>query len=192
MAEYSDWVDAISVHLPNCPRVAIIHAVKQTVIEFCERSLAWVYQCEETALIDSGAILDLPINSTICHTWALQGRTEIHCCGNDPAFFVEPPNLLQFDDPERLTLTSIKPLVSLKPTQDALSCPDFIALDYFDGIASGAVAYLQQQPREEWSAPNMVQIHLQRFEAAITRGVRKRNNGFGKSKACATVKSHYL
>jgi len=82
--------------------------------------------------------------------------------------------------------------VSLKPTQDALSCPDVIALDYFDGIASGAVAYLQQQPREEWSAPNMVQIHLQRFEAAITRGVRKRNSGFGKSKACATVKSHYL
>lgn len=198
MAAYSDWVDAVSIHLENCPRVAVIGAVKSCVIEFCDKSHAWIFEHPEVTLVDGEnryQLVDMPNDSSICKVWGLRGHNAYSCDERDnPRYHYEHPDLIVIDDELSVssTLTTITPLLSLKPRQSALDCPDFIADDYFECILNGAVAYLQMQPTADWSQPNMAAVHQAEYLAGIERARSRLADGFGKAKPRYRVQPQYL
>lgn len=203
MAAYADWVEAASIHLDQCPRVAVLHAIKQCVIEFCMRSKVWTFEHDDIAFNpdDPRYTLDrLPVDSTICHVWSLNGRN--YCCTPDEMqrFNYEYPNaiILAVDRDERtgavrdIEPSVLKPFVSLKPMQKSLDCPDFIADDYFEVILNGAVAYLQMQPSKKWSSPNTAAFYQSEFLSGIDRAIKRMNEGFNRMKPTNQTKPHYL
>lgn len=195
MAAYTDWVDAVAIHLSECPRAAIIVAVKSCVIEFCDKSRAWVFEHADIQLTDGDdryQLSGLPNESTICHVWSLVGRKAYAANRCEQHFYhYEHPSWIVIDE-DRPTLDVIKPFVSLKPRQTSLDCPDFIADDYFEVITNGAVAYLQMQPSVEWSQPNMATVHQAEFLAGIERASRRLEDGFGMARQSHRVKPQFL
>ena len=195
MAAYAEWVDGVLIHTASAPRPAVLHAIKQAVIEFCDQSRAWMYEHPQIDLVDGEShyqLADQPTESTICYVWSMRGRKG-YCCNerDNPRYHYESPDLIVIDDEKPLEKT-ITPLVSLKPRQNSLECPDFIYDHYFEAIQKGAVAYLQMQPERSWSNPNVAQIHQAEYERWIARAKDQVNQGFGKAKPKNTVKPHYF
>ena len=191
MAEYQDWVDNIVIHLRDCPRSVIVDAVRQAVIEFCERSHIWVYDCPEVEVVadELRYALELPLFTSICHVWTLKGREFVReCC--KPDFRVEHPDQVVFAQPT--DLKTLRAVVAVKPRRTSQTCPDFMVDDYFEPIASGAVSYLQMQPSSPWSQPNMAVAHQQIFENGVAQAINKRNRGFHLEPVRKSTRPHYF
>ena len=193
MAAYVDWVDGVLIHVGNCPRPAVLHAIKQAVIEFCDRSRVWLFEPVGIELmVDQNRyeIEDQPTESTICHLW--DAYTERRDC--DVNIHYESPNILVVKPKKNGQFIPYKvaPLLSLKPRQNSLECPDFIYDDYFEVIQNGAVAYLQLQPERPWSQFNMAQFHQLEYERGIDRATQKINEGLNRPKPSYRVKANFL
>lgn len=195
MAAYVDWVDGVLIHVGNAPRPAVIHAIKQAAIEFCDRSRAWIYEHPQIELIANELqyqLIEQPTESAISYVWSLRGRNG-YCCDerDNPRYHYESPDMIVIDN-EKPFAKNIRPLVSLVPRQNSLECPDFIFDRYFEAVQNGAVAYLQMQPEREWSALNMAQFHQGEYERWIDRAKDHISQGFGKAKPRNIVKPHYF
>jgi hypothetical protein len=194
MAEFSDWVDVVSIHLAACPRVVVIDAVRTVAIDFLERTRAWVYDCPVLTFDSTQAeyFLDLPSQAVLAHVWSARGRKYIKDQSTEPEYHIQYPDILILQDPAKVRLLDFSPVVSLKPKHDALSCPDFLLGDYRQAIASGAVAYLQMQPSQTWSQPNMAAPHQAFFEQAIVHAIQRRDQGFGLVRTANRVRPHFF
>jgi hypothetical protein len=59
-------------------------------------------------------------------------------------------------------------------------------------IASGAIAYLQMQPSQTWSQPNMAAAHQAIFEQSITHVIAQRDQGFGLMRNANRVRAQFF
>jgi hypothetical protein len=199
MAEYADFVDGVSIHLSKCPRPIILNAIKYAVMKFCNDSRVWVIDAGEIDVTPENRIysLDIPSETTVCYVHSLFGRDE--CSdrigrGERRAYYryhIDHPNILVVDEKYIHTRT-LNPVVSLKPSQNALSCADIIFDEYSNAITSGAVAHLQMQPLTTWTEPNMAQAHLQIFMQGIEDARQTFNRGFGISEPNYRTRPSYL
>lgn len=188
MAEYADFLDGISIHLPKCPRPIILNAIKHSAKKFCNESRIWVMDVPDIDVTPDNRIypLDVPSEASICYVHSLHGRDGVGDAfgrGKRMAalrYHIDHPNMLVIDE-QYVQGQTLKPVVSLKPMQNALTCADILFDEYYDAIVAGAVAYLQMQPVTNWSVPNMSQIHLAVFDEAIDTARQSLNRGFGIS-----------
>jgi len=191
MAEYDDLVSRVAIHVSPCPEKVILDAVRDVVRDFCIKTKGWIYDCPAINIDSTKDVYDLsvPEGSSPFYIWSLEGRTGRYNDSDD--YFINLDGKLQFNGAVRYS-KAIKPLVSLIPTKSASGFPDYIVNFFEETIVSGAVAELQQQPFRDWSEPNAVGIHLQKYELGLTEARRFRDEGLNKSKARSRVKAHYM
>lgn len=191
MANYDDLVSRVAIHVSPCPEKVILDAVREVVRDFCMKTKGWVHDCPAIEVDPTQTIydLDVPEGSATFHIWSLEGRTGQYKANDD--YFINLDGKLQFNEAVRSSKT-IKPLVSLIPTGKSEGFPDYIVNFFEETIVSGAVAELQQQPFRDWSQPNAVGIHLQKYEQGLAQAQRFRDEGLNKSKVRNRVKPHYI
>lgn len=202
MAEYAQFIDGVSFHLYECPRPIILNAIKSSVMQFCNDSRIWIYDCQEFQVTNdqNRYILNIPNDATICYIHSVYGRDnrKEHAGGNNRSYrrqpylyHLESPNQLVIDEPQ-IETTILKPVVSLKPLQDALDCADILFDSYYETIVSGAVYRLMMQSSASWSNPNLAAMHMQIFQDGISRAVKAINDGIGLTEPNYRTTPSYL
>lgn len=204
MVQLDEFVNGVSVHLGNAgassvPRVAIVFAARQAVKQFCDESFSYIVNAFDPtddknidrhptstsiymSRIEKECRLTLPRNTHIVKVWQL---ADCACQPNDELDSIyDYPNVINLYDNHADTTNVI---VSLSINQHALDCPDYIFHQYYDGILSGIIAYLQAMPNREWAMPNFAENHQQKFMQTIEKAKRAVDNGFRKRRAPTSI-----
>lgn len=182
MAEYDQFIPGILIHVgTDCPRLVVMNVLKSTVREFCERTRAWIIDHAAIPITNHAQLvypLNIPNLNYVCKIWSIHGRERVADYFECPAYHVDFNNKLVFEKELPNDLITIKPVISLMPGQDALSCPDFIYQNYYDVIVAGAVARMQVMPARQWSNPQLASLHVQTFDTGVQKARCDVEDGF--------------
>lgn len=201
MASYDDFLPYVLQDVPGCPEIAAVHAIRNTVIDFCEKSLVVQADLDPVSLVASQGDYDLepPTNRLVTKVIKLFYRNqELEPSGQDAvnrATFYNPgasdadgrgpPRTWMQKD----TLTfSVWPLplvaeanaitirAAIKPTRKSTSCEDVLFEDYAEYIGAGAKARLMVTPNKSYTNLPLVmtqnQLYMQGVNVARQRAAR--------------------
>jgi len=168
MKSHDDFLDYVMPHVPGCTVNMALHEIKNTIIDFCEKSLILQETLDPVTVISNIQDYDFEpsrdrVVVKILTGWYKnrklipKGTDEI----NDPSVFssvindVEPergdPRIVTQKDPRTYTLypapedtvaNAVTLRVACKPTRSASTIDDFIYEDYADTIGHGAISRL--------------------------------------------------
>lgn len=207
MVQLEEFVDGISIHLGNAdasgvPRIAIIFAARQAVKRFCDESLSYIASAYEMADIDNDrqpllsdiemirvdrrCELTLPMDTHIIKVWSLSSNA----CERQQSwdYIYDYPNFINLPSDN---YRGDQIVVSLSINQSATEIPDYIFNQYYDGVLSGTIAYLQSMPNREWALPNFAENHEAKFVRAIEKARHSVNNGFRKQTPASTIPGNF-
>lgn len=190
------------------PEIMQIEEIRNAAIEFCEKSLSWQVTQDPYPLMpgingvnpaqpfnnDSGAIVHKILAAN------LQGNGSARVFPQTPEWCDEQyPGWnfgAQLGKPSNVTQTTpdtwtpvpaqaggpwfLIMRVAYKPTRASTGGPDYLFNDYYEVIASGAIARLCAMPKQEWSNPQLVMAHAMVFDTACDKAKVRAARGFGR------------
>lgn len=198
MTSYESFLPYVLPDVPGCPEIAAIQAIRNTVIDFCEKSLVVQADLDPVSLSAGTADYDLepPSNRLVTKIIKLFYKNqELPPFGQDfvpSATFYnpdatdgdsrsEPRGWSQKDErtfsvfpvPKVAESNAITIRAALKPTRASSSCDDVLFEDYVEYLAAGAKARLMLQPNKAYTNPNLVvtqnQLYMQGVNMARQR-----------------------
>ena len=206
---YTQWLPYVQVNVPDCPKALIVEAIRQKVIEFCQRSLFLRQELDGfyTVANDNEYDLSPPVDNNIAQLLMLKvnkrelepktqdDMEEIYQewrdqSGEPQYFFLKNTNTAILV-PKPIGVYPVRILVALKPTQAAQGVDEIIFEEYKDAIKHGALAYLMLMAEKTWSNPNMSAFYQSQFDAAITDSKMRAEKGYAMRKTFRT-KAHYF
>ena len=206
---YTQWLPYVQVNVPDCPKALIVEAIRQKVIEFCQKSLFVRQELDGfyTVADDNEYDLTSPVDTTIAQLLMLKvnkrelepktqdDMEEIYQewrdqSGEPQYFFLKNTNTAILV-PKPIGVYPVRILVALKPTQAAQGVDESIFEEYKDAIKHGALAYLMLMAEKTWSNPNMSAFYQSQFDAAITDSKMRAEKGYAMRKTFRT-KAHYF
>jgi len=206
---YTQWLPYVQVNVPDCPKALIVEAIRQKVIEFCQKSLFLRQELDGfyTVADDNEYDLSPPVDNNIAQLLMLKvnkrelepktqdDMEEIYQewrdqSGEPQYFFLKNTNTAILV-PKPIGVYPVRILVALKPTQAAQGVDEIIFEEYKDAIKHGALAYLMLMAEKTWSNPNMSAFYQSQFDAAITDSKMRAEKGYALRKTFRT-KAHYF
>lgn len=210
LVKYSDLLTEVLPHLTADPSDPMTEAaLKNAVIEFCRGSWVWrhfpdaqdvsageaQYQLEPAAGADVAAILScsydgVPLTQAStdyldenCPTWqtvaaAVKNFTQI----DTDSLYLAPL-------PACTIVGGLSMVLALQPRRSAISFPKWIASQYMEELASGALWKLMSMPGKPWSDAAGAALHHTRFDDAITAARISAARGLGRGLVRST--SHH-
>lgn len=201
MTSYDDFLPYVLQDVPGCPEIAAVHAIRNTVIDFCEKSLVLQADLDPVSLVAGTADYDLepPAGTLVTQIIKLYYRNqELAPAARDEieraAYFnpaainaderADPRTWSQKDQrtfsvfpiPKNAEKDAITIRVSLKPTRSSSSCDSVLFEDYAEYIGAGAKARLMLTPNKAYTNPNLVvtqnQLYMQGVNMARQRASR--------------------
>ena len=177
----SSFMSAVNLHVMAAPTPVKMHAIRQAVIEFADRSLYW----QEDAVLnptEAGTYTPaIPVNTLPIEVVRVTQNDEevARYTGGQADYYSQSDHgevylaLSDYSYPVTVTM-------AVKPSQDATVVAKKFYDQYLDAIASGAAARMFAQPGKDWSAPNLVEYHNSIFTQAHSEAARVVANGFRK------------
>ena len=197
---YTQWLPYIQVNVPDCPKALIVEAIRQKVIEFCQRSLFLRQELDGfyTVADDNEYDLSPPVDNNIAQLLTLKvNKRELEPKTQDdleeiyqewrdqegqPSYFFLKNTYTAILVPKPIGVYPVRILVALKPTQSAQGVDESIFEEYKDAIKHGALAYLMLMAEKSWSNPNMSAIYQSQYDAAVTDAQSRANQGYAHRK----------
>jgi len=194
----TEFVQNIMPHVSGCPRNLVVNAVRKAIDRLCTDAHIWredIPAGDITINVDDYTITP-PANtrmvtliSLLYEEQEIAKRTEEWLDANDVGWRVSSigtPTALVYYAPDRIKFNRL-PLatitdglvarVVLKPTRTAETVEDIIYEDWFECIEHGALHYLMEIPKKDWSDIQLSQYHgrhfifqIQRAKAYVTKG----------------------
>lgn len=186
-------VNEIQFELPEAPHDSIIHHLKQSIIEFCERSNYWKENVGPIRVFKDVTEYDVPVYQGVTVVSVLN----VFAIGSDGKeiilervltpdvkyrFWQYTPFTISFYPLEELDGLDVAIFSSLKPSDlvDEFKFSEHILLDYSDAIVSGAKARLYATPRKPWTDPAHHQLNKSQFTTAIGEALRAQGRGYSR------------
>lgn len=184
MAAWDVFFPLVLVHVPAAPDPLVEQALRLATRELCERARPWRawLACVETAPGSGVYTITLPTDSQALRLEAVtvDGRplevVPFTWHERDwEAYPTQQQNGVTTDDLATMTVTgqsitgTVKAWVSLMPTLEAATAPDFLASRYREGIAAGAARNLLLTRGAPWYDPNAAVVPAAAFETAAGR-----------------------
>ena len=206
---YTQWLPYVQVNVPDCPKALIVEAIRQKVIEFCQRSLFLRQELDSfyTVADDNEYELSPPVDTTIAQLLMLkvnkrelQPKTqddleeiyqEWRDQSGEPQYFFLKNTYTAILVPKPIGVYPVRILVALKPTQAAQGVDEIIFEEYKDAIKHGALSYLMLMAEKTWSNPNMSAFYQSQFDVAIQESKMRAEKGYALRKTFR-VKAHYI
>jgi hypothetical protein len=208
MTPYTAFLDYVLPDAPGCTNELAVHAIKNTVIEFCEKSLILQVDHDPVTIVAGQVDYDLepPRDTLIVKIQKVFYKEyEIEPMSPDEVMSASlynrnfpdanpekgPPKLYtQKDartfsvypvpqDTERLALTL---RVALKPTRSATQIDDLIFEEYAETIGNGAISRLCLSPKKPYTNPQIAAIKQAQFAAGLNVARQRANRGYVRSK----------
>lgn len=186
--KYTAFLLDVVPHLAADPSEPVtVNAIKNAAIEFCKKSWIWreytdpislkkgvyTYDLSPNTSADISAVVTARLNDQALTparqdeldeqlpNWQTVPGTPKKFSQLDTATILMAP-LPDIDYPKGLVLS-----LALQPLRSSDELPDWIATQYWEGIALGAVAKLMLMTKKPWSDPQTGLDKRQQFEAAI-------------------------
>ena len=168
MKSHDKFLDYVMPHVPGCTVNMALHEIKNTIIDFCEKSLILQETLDPVTVVRNTQDYDLEPSKDrvvvkILKGWYKDKRLEAKGTDeiNDPSVYssvindVTPtrgdPKIVTQKDPRTYTLypvpeetvtNAVTLRVACKPVRDSDTIDDFIYEDYADTIAHGTISRL--------------------------------------------------
>lgn len=206
MTSYDDFLPYVLTDVPGCPEIAAVLAVRNTVIDFCEKSLVVQADLDPVSLVAGQADYDLepPVNRLVTKVMKLfYKNSELAPFGQDfvPSATFYNPDAIEADaesDPRRwsqkdTTTFTVWPIpktaqanaitirAALKPTRASSSCDDVVFEDYAEYIAAGAKARLMLQPNKAYTNPGLVVTQNQLYMQGVNMARQRASRGHARA-----------
>lgn len=197
---YTQWLPYVQVNVPDCPKALIVEAIRQKVIEFCQKSLFLRQELDGfyTVADDNEYDLSPPVDNNIAQLLMLKvNKRELEPKTQDdleeiyqewrdqegqPSYFFLKNTNTAILVPKPIGVYPVRILVALKPTQAAQGVDEIIFEEYKDAIKHGALAYLMLMAEKTWSNPNMSAFYQSQFDAAIQESKIRSEQGYALRK----------
>lgn len=206
---YTQWLPYVQVNVPDCPKALIVEAIRQKVIEFCQKSLFLRQELDGFYTVADDNEYDLlpPVDNNIAQLLMLKvNKRELEPKTQDdleeiyqewrdqegqPSYFFLKNTYTAILVPKPMGVYPVRLLVALKPTQAAQGVDEIIFEEYKDAIKHGALAYLMLMAEKTWSNPNMSAFYQSQFDVAIQESKMRAEKGYALRKTFR-VKAHYI
>ena len=191
MATLDDFLPGVECIFGEIPIPVLYAQIRRAAIELCSRSLIWKERYA-LALVNEQSLYDLPVpagsrpvimHAVVSNHGRIISKTEQQldveyptwreARSTFPTFFV--PRLsdrqIQFSPiPANIqTGAAVSLRVSLVPTYDADTLPDFLLDQWLMAIEEGAKALLMRMPQQEWSDLNGASVAWTAFLREVDR-----------------------
>jgi hypothetical protein len=198
---YDAFLDKILPYARNCPDPVIEGAVRDTVIEICEKTGIWQTQLDPISAVADQYEYDLePPADALVHSIVNvldeNGDQLTSVTGpmldqrypdwrNKPSrakFFVRKENTLIWfaPAPSVARANAFLVTVQLKPTLSSSSADGWVMTDFRDAIINGAISRITQMPDRDWSNFKTSAVMFAKFENQlidIEKKARQANEG---------------
>lgn len=187
-------------YVPRCPEMIATHAIREAVIEFCERTLLWrtvlpgmpalkdqaTYALTPPAETRIVSVLGVALDGTPVDPASADDLDATNvgwrADGASFAYVIEDPKTLTFTSAPTADSTGdgIVVSVAIKPTQAGSECGELLYEDWKPAIAAGALARLKLMADKEWTAPTEAAQKQGVFDAAISAGIARARRGHAR------------
>lgn len=193
--KYSDFTVHVKPECGGAPDFLIERAVRDTAIDFCQRTGVYIPEPEFITII-SGVneyAVTLPVGTELNHIvdifdnkTALQPISYnelIRRLGDEtekgkPRYYAQRDNTDFFVAPIPDKNDSFRVLYSVKPTSTSTSIPDTIGKEHRETIVHGAVYRLQMMSGQPFADGGAAQANRMLYEREVGRTVRQVRYGF--------------
>lgn len=218
MKAWTVFLPQVAPKVYGSPQIMQLEEIRNAAIEFCEKSLAWQVNQDPyplpTVVPNTNPAVDFQTDAGILVHKILQGhllgsgsprlepQTPEWCDLNYPGWLDgnqrgKPSNVVQISPDAFIPVPAANGgpwtavlRVAYKPSRDSTQGPDFLFNDYYEDIASGAVARLCAMPKQVWTDPQLAQMHAMSFSDAVARAKIRAARGFGRGRP--RVKAQFI
>lgn len=199
---WDEFLDEVLPSVPGCSQAMAIYAIRNAAIDFCHRSLAWIYNPEAIDVVaDQMAYPFVPPTDAVVvkvlqawhdgdelvpatpddlnglyRNWRTVTGTPLYSTQDDER------NLLLVPTPDAGLVDGLTMRVALKPTISASGIEFRIYEEYRTAIAAGALSKLMMMPKKPYSDPELAAFHLNVFEEKIVDVRNKVLRGYGRAR----------
>ncbi len=183
MADISVFLPKVRQYAPGAAEPAAYDAIREAVIEFCDRTRLWRDKITETTAAfgpitltpaAGAAIADIDlvrVEGRQLERVSSQYLDDRYGAWRDTTFTGTPSFVTQLAEDE-ITIVpwaacDVDVYVRYRPTNTTETIPDFIADGYASTIQAGALARLLMIPGQPFTNPDLAMAFAQRFQADL-------------------------
>jgi hypothetical protein len=205
---YEDFFSWVLPEVAGCPEITAIQAIRDTVIDFCEKSLIHVVDHDPVKVIakQSDYELDTPIlghriikvmqayyQGTMLEPVSPDDVTDPSVynqkIGGYTASYSTPRGFMQkswdtislIPIPDQTVNSAVTMRVALAPLRTSTTCENFLLEQYAETIAFGAVAKLQLSAGKPYSNDKAATINNARYMVGLNVARQRGVRGFNRS-----------
>lgn len=201
---YDAFLPEVLPFLHGCSDLVATHAVKNSVIEFCERSDWWVFEIDPIYAmvnVQDYDLDDLPDHTslirileagygsrrleqlTLDQLRARYGLTWRSIAPGQPSYYaqVTQDQVSLIPAPGVGSVAQFTAFVSLRPTRDSNSCDGSIYERWAETIGSGALSRLYSTAGQPFSNPAAAAVRRAQFNVGCNEAKRERMRGLGRA-----------
>jgi len=212
MASYEDFLSRVLIEVPGCAEVSALLAVKDTCIEFCEKSLVLVKDHEPITVYEGEVDYDLEAPSgyvviKVMRAWMENNRMEpMHpdivreasvynrLYNSFQAAPSLPMRYLQKSErtisvwplPDKTYQNGLTLRVALKPSRSSTAVEDVLFEDYAETIAAGALGRLMMSSGKPYTDLKLAAARKAEFAAGLN--VARQRAGHGHTRSNLSVR----
>lgn len=197
---YTQWLDHVQPHVPDCPSPMILQAVRQSCIEFCRSSKYLRVNLTPFNTIVGDDEYEIPIPTDTVVSAVLNVRCGDRLLGaarqeeldseasywrsieGQPSRYIMPSEETIILNPVPQEIVPVRILAAVRPSQTSGGVDEAIFERFLDATASGAIARLMAMPGVAWSNPQLAAYHADVFNSGVSVAADKAARGLTYNK----------
>lgn len=214
MKPYTTFLDYVLPEVPGCTNDMALHAIKQTVIEFCEKSLVLEVDHDPITIV-RGVIdydLDPPRDHLVTKVMKVyykdqplapistddvryaqffnKNYEDAEVQEGPPRFYTQKDarTISIFPFPKETEKLALTLRVALKPTRTASQCDDLIFEDYAEIIGHGAVTRLALSPNKPYTNVQLAGAKNVMYTAGLNVARQRISRGYVRANRQVTLR----
>lgn len=186
--DLDELMNDVRLEIPALTELAIEHALRRTIIEFCEKSHFWQEEIGPVL-----AIRDVPVYEVAPSRYygLVQVKEVLNDSGERLAYGEGNPEWsFVHDSPSHIRLMPIDRMVghrfgviaALKPKEykGEFRVSERVLSDYFDALCAGTKSRLMRVPGKEYTNPDYAMAYWQQFEQAANDALVRAGRDFAR------------
>jgi len=212
MASYEDFLSRILIEVPGCAEISALLAIKDTCIEFCEKSLILVRDHEPITVYQNEVDYDLeapagmlvvkvmkawmenspidPMFPDIVRDASVYNReySSYQAAASTPRRYLQKSErtISVWPLPDKTYVNGLTLRVALKPSRNSTSVDDVIYEDYADTIAAGALSKLMRSSGKPYTDLRLAEDRRREFMTGVN--VARQRSGHGHVRSNLSVR----
>lgn len=208
MATYDDFLSRTLSEVPGCPEIAAIQALRDSAVEFCEKSL--IHQVDHDPVSSIAKIFDYDLESPVTGTrvtkimraW-FQGEplepaapdqvldptaynqfiSGVSTAYSTPKLYFQKDHATfsLFPVPDKSIPNAVTLRVALAPLRDANIVADFLYEQWVEVISAGAIYRLQSSMGKAYHNPKLAQVFGDEYRRGINDARHKAVRGYTRA-----------